>query len=105
MATEQMVFRITWRESIQARLVYLIDNGVIVLDLDSPSDDRLGQGQIVHPYSVPASPIHRIQWLLWFPGQTLTELLAEASRGPGSSFQPLDQASGLQQRWADTGAL
>lgn len=105
MATEQMVFKISWREKKQARLAYLIDNGKIILDLGNPADDRVGTGEIEHTYEVPASPIHRVRWLLWFPNETLTELVAKGRRVAEPGFQPLDQADDCKNRWEETGAL
>jgi hypothetical protein len=105
MANDTIRFRVQWAEETRASLAYLIDNGSIILHPNAVDDARSGRGVLEIVYEAPQAPIHQLQWMLWFPGEELTELLAEAKRETSTKFAPLNAAEKAVQRWETSGAL
>jgi hypothetical protein len=99
MARQTIEFEITWEGRQKAKLHFLIDNGKVVA---SDADVVEGIGGLNVEYKVASSPIHRIEWSLWFPGKTLEMLVAQAAINEGEA-QELGKGDKETHRWSDEG--
>ncbi|MDP1829971.1 MAG: hypothetical protein Q8L48_42305 [Archangium sp.] len=96
---DKVLFVVRWTGTQKAQLLYLIDNGVAVVD---PTDDERKRSTISIEYEAGTAAVRHLEWSVWFANKEIEDLEAVVSINDGKE-QSLDTADSMENRWASEG--